>query len=265
LQSFIEIWCFFLIDISQQIPLIFGHRGASGYKVENTISAFDLAIQQGVDGLESDIKTTCDGIPFLFHDSHAKLRKNSEDVKVSKLKYEELKNIVLPDNEKVPSLREFLERYAGKKNAAGDLLKFSFDFNLHSGLAASKLFKEFGCESQVEMCASATYPYYLVRKISKITKLIASNSIRRLTFKTFRKCFSKYTRFNVKVFNISAGDFNPEYIPLLTNANYNFYIWDLHDEERLKKFLPFRPQAVYSNYPDLAVKIRDDLFNIFNT
>jgi glycerophosphoryl diester phosphodiesterase len=50
-------------------PLVFGHRGASGYRPENTIEAFELAIQQGSDGVECDLVPTKDGELIIRHEN----------------------------------------------------------------------------------------------------------------------------------------------------------------------------------------------------
>ena len=45
------------------------HRGASAYAPENTIAAFDLAIEMGADAIETDVQLTRDRHLVLFHDS----------------------------------------------------------------------------------------------------------------------------------------------------------------------------------------------------
>ena len=47
---------------------IHGHRGARGLLPENTIPAFERAIEVGVDALELDVVMTRDGIPVVHHD-----------------------------------------------------------------------------------------------------------------------------------------------------------------------------------------------------
>ena len=37
---------------------VWAHRGASGYRPENTLEAFELAIRQGADGIELDVHTS---------------------------------------------------------------------------------------------------------------------------------------------------------------------------------------------------------------
>jgi glycerophosphoryl diester phosphodiesterase len=49
-------------------PIAFAHRGARAYAPENTIPSFQLALKLGVNGLESDVWMTADGIPVLDHD-----------------------------------------------------------------------------------------------------------------------------------------------------------------------------------------------------
>lgn len=55
-----------LLDLSAR-PII-GHRGASGHAPENTMAALELALQQGADAIELDVRLTADGVPVVLHD-----------------------------------------------------------------------------------------------------------------------------------------------------------------------------------------------------
>ena len=55
-----------LLDLSAR-PVI-AHRGASAYAPENTLPAFELAVQQGADAFELDVRLTRDGAPVVIHD-----------------------------------------------------------------------------------------------------------------------------------------------------------------------------------------------------
>jgi glycerophosphoryl diester phosphodiesterase len=48
--------------------LVIGHRGASAAHPENTIAAFQGAIDQGADGVELDVRRSADGALVLSHD-----------------------------------------------------------------------------------------------------------------------------------------------------------------------------------------------------
>ena len=44
------------------------HRGAKGYKPENTLAAFTTALEMKADGIELDIQLSTDGVLVVFHD-----------------------------------------------------------------------------------------------------------------------------------------------------------------------------------------------------
>jgi glycerophosphoryl diester phosphodiesterase len=48
--------------------LIFGHRGASAHRRQNTVEAYSLAIEQGADGVELDARRSRDGVIIVHHD-----------------------------------------------------------------------------------------------------------------------------------------------------------------------------------------------------
>ncbi|GAB0170851.1 glycerophosphodiester phosphodiesterase family protein [Lysinibacillus sp. CTST325] len=47
---------------------VFAHRGASAYTLENTLKAFEKALELGADGIELDIQLSKEGIPVVYHD-----------------------------------------------------------------------------------------------------------------------------------------------------------------------------------------------------
>ena len=60
--------------MQQRLPTLldsaitFAHRGARAHAPENTIAAFQLALEWGARGLESDVWITRDGVAVLEHD-----------------------------------------------------------------------------------------------------------------------------------------------------------------------------------------------------
>ena len=50
-------------------PLVIAHRGASAYRPENTLEAFDLGLSQGADGIEFDLVTTKDEELVIRHEN----------------------------------------------------------------------------------------------------------------------------------------------------------------------------------------------------
>jgi glycerophosphoryl diester phosphodiesterase len=83
---------------------IYGHRGASGTHPENTMAAFQAVLDLGVDGIETDVHCTSDGIPVLSHD-RSMLRMLGIDCLIQSVTYAALK-VVAPS---VPTLADLLD------------------------------------------------------------------------------------------------------------------------------------------------------------
>jgi glycerophosphoryl diester phosphodiesterase len=56
-----------LLDLVAR-PVI-AHRGASGHAPENTLQAFELAMTEGADAFELDVRLSHDGAPVVMHDA----------------------------------------------------------------------------------------------------------------------------------------------------------------------------------------------------
>ena len=57
-----------MTETAKRTTKVWAHRGASGYRPENTLDAFELAIRQGADGIELDVHTSADGELIVIHD-----------------------------------------------------------------------------------------------------------------------------------------------------------------------------------------------------
>lgn len=93
---------------------IVAHRGASGYCPENTMAAFEKAVELNVDSIELDIRLTKDGIPVICHDAKIKRTSNGEGY-IHELTLEELKQYDFGswygadfEGERIPTLEEVL-------------------------------------------------------------------------------------------------------------------------------------------------------------
>jgi glycerophosphoryl diester phosphodiesterase len=82
-----------------------GHRGASEYEPENTISSFKRAIEMGSDAIELDVHRTKDGELVVIHDEDVSKTTNGEG-KVGELTLKEIKELEVEGGEEIPSLEE---------------------------------------------------------------------------------------------------------------------------------------------------------------
>jgi len=100
-------------DIYRGQTLVFGHRGAKAYAPMNTLPAFELAAQQGADGVELDVHFSEDRELIVLHDFTVDGTTNgsgrARDMTLAKLKEldagrwfgEEFKNTRIPTLDEV--------------------------------------------------------------------------------------------------------------------------------------------------------------------
>lgn len=83
--------------------IVLSHRGDHRNEPENTLQAFEKAVTSGVDGIETDVRLSSDGLPILFHD---RVAPNGREV--AYVSRAELSEVV---GYPVPTLDEALERF----------------------------------------------------------------------------------------------------------------------------------------------------------
>ena len=91
---------------------IFAHRGASAQAPENTLAAFELALTQGAWWLELDVQCLEDELVVLHDDTLD--RTTDGEGPLAALTLAQLRALDAGQGERVPLLRELLERLAGR-------------------------------------------------------------------------------------------------------------------------------------------------------
>lgn len=100
-------------------PLIGAHRGASADAPENTMAAFDLAVEQGAELIEFDVHRALDGVLMVIHDSDLKRTTGVpglvEDRTVAQLRDLDVGSWKGEQwaGEGIPTLDRVLDRYGG--------------------------------------------------------------------------------------------------------------------------------------------------------
>ncbi len=86
---------------------IIAHRGFSEDYPENTLLAFEKAIEIGVDAIETDLRLSRDEVAIVFHDKTLK-RIAGIDKRPESLTFKELQKLDAGEGESIPSLDELL-------------------------------------------------------------------------------------------------------------------------------------------------------------
>lgn len=108
-------------------PLIMAHRGNRSVRPENSFPAFELALEEGAEVIETDLRVTQDGIVVCIHDSTLD-RTTTGSGAIAKERWSTLRNLDLRDRQgavwhgtRIPTLYEALGRLSSKTYFALEL------------------------------------------------------------------------------------------------------------------------------------------------
>ncbi|MHA1293856.1 MAG: glycerophosphodiester phosphodiesterase [Promethearchaeota archaeon] len=230
-------------------PYIFGHRGAMGYEIENTIPSFKKAIKIGA-GIETDLHLTKDNILICFHDSAFKI--DNKVYYINKLTIQELKSIKFNDKRKIPTLQEVFNLFYEYKN-----LRYSCDIgNKKVGLELIKLIEKYTLFKKVEITDLKPRILFALRNASKKIQLVHTipYSIIKVNNKTIN--FEKLKENNIKALNLKYDRANYDNFKNIIDNGFQCYVWGVNTKSRMKKVIELRyndecVSAIYTNYPDI--------------
>lgn len=231
-------------------PAIIAHRGASFLaKHENTLEAFQLAIDIGADYVEFDIRKTYDGKLIIFHND------SINNKPISKLTYNELCKETSADNYKVPLLKEVLELCQGK---------IKLDIEL----------KESGYEKQIISMVTSLYDYdsYMMKSfidqavanIKSINPNIKAGLLLGYHIGDIKRRFNEY--FPERRLRACKADFvsphyklaTPTFIRRMHLIKKKVYVWTVNDTNLLEKYINRNVNGIITDKPDAGIFIRKD-------
>ncbi|MHA1488431.1 MAG: glycerophosphodiester phosphodiesterase [Promethearchaeota archaeon] len=93
--------------------IIMGHRGANSIAPENTLKAFQKAIELGADYVEFDVYESKDGELVIMHDEDT-LRTTGQKGLIKNMSLKELKALDCGEGEQIPTLQELINLAKGK-------------------------------------------------------------------------------------------------------------------------------------------------------
>jgi glycerophosphoryl diester phosphodiesterase len=97
---------------------IVAHRGTPEGVAENTIAAYEHALELGADAIELDVRLSKDGVPVVFHNFYLD-GKTEASGPIFAHTFAQLRELELvggesPEGRRIPTFREVLEAFAGR-------------------------------------------------------------------------------------------------------------------------------------------------------
>lgn len=235
---------------------IWAHRGASGYAPENTLEAFALAVEQKADGVELDVQLTKDGKLVVIHDETID-RVSGEHGLVKDFSLEELKklnvNRTIPGFQAVtiPTLEEVYDLLKGTGLAINVEIKSSIIWYPEIEKKALELTNSMGLQDKV---IYSSFNHYSIRKLKELDATVQTG----ILYGDVLCDIAAYCK------NVGADALHPVFTHRYMESVWKEYmasgiplhIWTVNEEADMTFFMENNIDAIITNYPDKAVKLR---------
>ncbi len=238
-------------------PLVIAHRGASAYKPENTISAFEEAIKMKTDYIETDVHQTKDGIVVIMHDfSVSRTCNQPKNLKreIKDLNYSEFSSLKIKGSgEHPPSLDSAIKFINGRCKLLIEIKKGSDYYpGIESNILA--IIKANNAENWVDIIHSfdkqALLNLQQQKTGAKLQKLIVFKF--PLASFTFSKKGEKDDFSSWQGVNIQRHFANKRIIKKLHSQNKTVFVWTVNKKRKMKKLVRYGADGIITNKPDVA-------------
>lgn len=229
----------------QTIPEIVAHRGDSALAPENTMPAFELALEEGVDCIELDIHQTKDGVIMISHDDNL-LRVSGKDVCMHELTYEEAMQLEVGswfspkyEGTHFSTLAELLDKVEPTDTDLQIEIKpTGYEDRLEEQLL--DLLNEKNMHDRVTVICLKNEPLIKLKKLDPTLKtafcmFIAGSSIEDIEFSD---------DFSIEETNATA-----ELIVNIHKAGKKCYVWTINSEENLQNLIDMGVDGIVTDNP----------------
>ena len=240
---------------------IWAHRGSSHKYIENTLAAFEQAIEDQADGIELDVQRTKDGQLIVFHDENLK-RLTGHNAFVWEMTWNEIQDLSLSSknkklnspeasNTKIPSLNEVLLLMKDSQLDINIELKNSLYFYPGMEEEVIECVKNNGVENQV------IYSSFNHESVHRLAQIVGSERVGLLTSDIQ---FEPWSYLN----HLGAGAFHPmlnslQQMDLVAQSHLHqikINVWTVDKEEYIYAALLLGVDAIITNKPEFAIALR---------
>lgn len=219
-----------------------GHRGAKGYEPENTLIAFEKAINLGVDGIELDVHLSSEKELIVIHDKTVDRTTNGKG-EVNQLSLKELKTLKIKITEKIPTLTEVL-----------DLVNQRCFINIElKGIGTAQpvlqLISHYTSEKNWD------YNSFIIssfdwKMLEETHSLDSKIKIGVLTEESIDKALAFAKKINAFSIHPDYELLSKENVILMQQNGFEVYPWTVNSENAIQKIKSYNVNGIISDFPD---------------
>ncbi|MDO8507189.1 MAG: glycerophosphodiester phosphodiesterase family protein [bacterium] len=214
-------------------------RGASGYCPENTMAAFDKAVEIDCDTIEFDIHKTKDGHIIVMHDDNVQ-RTTDGLGNIKDLTLKEIKMFHEPNGESVPTLQGVFDLLKNKKRMMLDIK----DQNMEKEVLS--LVNDNDLEEYVII--DSDFPD-VVKKIKKMNPKIHVY-LGGVTKDNYKSAVQEAKIIDAEMIKVENILVNEDLVKEAHNNGIGVYVWGAEETNDIKNMQDLDVDAIVCDFPD---------------
>lgn len=240
--------------------VVIAHRGASAYAPENTMIAFQKALDMNAELIELDVMLSKDGVPVLFHDQTLD-RKTNGSGEVRDYTFEDLRQLDAGSwfsdefaGEKIPSLEEVLQWASGKMALNIEIKTDAWREDLSQSIEPKvvQLVRDSG---MAEHMIFSSFDYRILRRLKELAPELRTAMLYEPTQSGEKDPLTLVTELSADAFNCSATQLTPEWLEMLKEADVPVLVYTVNDPDMMKQFIEAGVSGIFSDYPDKLLEV----------
>lgn len=234
---------------------IYAHRGFSGKYPENTMLAFEKAVELGVDGIELDVHLTKDNVLVIIHDEDIKRTCDGQGL-VRDMTYDELKKFDASATFRgvygfngIPTLREYFDLVKDTNVITNIELKTGIFEYPTIEKRVIDMIKEYGLEKKIIL---SSFNHYTVMRC----KDIAPEIKRGFLSESWLIGYGKYTAQNdCQCCHPIHCFLSEETVKEMHDAGCEINTWTVNEYEDIKRLSALGVDSLIGNFPDRMIEV----------
>ena len=232
-------------------PLVIAHRGASGRRPENTLPAYELAVEMGSDCIEIDLHRTRDGHVVIAHDEE--LAGLGGEGEIAEASLAEVRRLDAGAGEPVPTLDEVLDRF-------GSRIPFNLELKrgtrgAYAGLEAQAL----GAVVSRGLMGQTLFSSFYDPVLQELRALSSEVRLALLISRRFPEGWRE------RAHTLGAEALNPEdalvdeaLIGRAHDQGLAVYVFTVDEPRRMETLLEWGVDGLFTNHPDRMRSLVDE-------
>lgn len=242
-----------MVNNASNKAMVMAHRGDSVDAPENTLPAFQAAMDHGADAAEMDVQMTKDGTIVVLHDSSID-RTSTGHGKIWDVTYDEIKDLdngsfFSPEfaDTHIPTLDQVIKLCKDKLYLNIEIKRTGHDDGIEQKVV--DIIKNNGFQNQCDITSMDYQTLVTVRSIDPTIKTVYTTTVALGNVADLSAA---------DAFSVESTFVNQSFVHMMFQSGKQIFVWTVNDEDQMHTMVNLGANAIITNDPSTCRAIVDE-------